>query len=128
MTRTWSSVAPELSSADSSNLSHDQGRPAKRTRLEVPRKNYPSIPWLTESWLARIVPYERIATAGPRPGVDIIGQDLLDHHINRLPNITGLQDFTPVRNSNGEQLGHRIKVLTWPMSKQDALKVKEFAA
>lgn len=128
MTRTCSSLAPELSSADSSGPSHDQGRPAKRIRLEDPRNNYPPIDWLTESWLAKLVPYERIATASPRLGVGIIGQGLLDHHINLLPNITGLQDFTPVRDSNGDQPGYRAKVVTWPMTKKDALKVREFAA
>lgn len=128
MTRTWSSLTPELSSADSFSPSHDQGRPAKRVRLEAPRNNYPSIGWLTESWLAKVVPYERIATASPRLGVGIIGQGLLDHHINLLPNITGLQDFTPVRNSDGDQPGYRAKVVTWPMTKKDALKVREFAA
>lgn len=78
--------------------------------------------------MAKVVPYERIATASPRLGVGIIGQGLLDHHINLLPNITGLQDFTPVRNSDGDQPGYRAKVVTWPMTKKDALKVREFAA
>ncbi|ROV88622.1 hypothetical protein VSDG_09149 [Cytospora chrysosperma] len=128
MTRTWSSLAPELSSADSSGPSHAQDRPAKRVRLEAPRNKYPSIDWLTESWLAKVVSYERIATASPRLGVGIIGQGLLDHHINLLPNITGLQDFTPVRDSDGDQAGYRAKVVTWPMTKKDALKVREFAA
>lgn len=47
----------------------------------------------------------------------IIEQSLLDHHINLLPNITSPVDFIPVRNSNGQHLGYRVKVVTWPLSK-----------
>lgn len=103
--------------------------PAKRICLEDSRNGHSSLPWLTESWLAKVVRYERIATASPRLGVGVIGHSLLDHHINLLPNITGLQDFTPVvREGNSGQLEYRVKTITWPMSKHDELKVKEFAA
>ncbi|KUI61907.1 hypothetical protein VP1G_11404 [Cytospora mali] len=128
--RTSSSLAPELSSTESSHLFHDQAHPSpsKRVRLEDPRNNYPSIPWLTESWLAKVVPYERIATASPRLGVGIIRQGLLDHYINLLPNITGFADLMPVSDSSGQHLGHRVKVATWPLTKQDELKARKFAA
>ncbi|KUI65673.1 hypothetical protein VM1G_11316 [Cytospora mali] len=97
-------------------------------RNKDPRNNHPSIPWLTESWLAKVVPYERIATASPRLGVGIIRQGLLDHYINLLPNITGFGDFMPVPDSSGRHLGHRVKVATWPLTKQDELRARKFAA
>lgn len=58
----------------------------------------------------------------------VIGQSLLDHHINLSPSITGVADFAPVRDGTGQHLGYRVKIATWPLSKQDALKVREFAA
>jgi hypothetical protein len=61
-------------------------------------------------------------------GVGLIGQSLLDHYINLSPDITGVADFTPVRDRVGQHLGYRRKIATWPLSKQDALKFKDFGA
>ncbi|KAJ0116482.1 hypothetical protein J7T55_007462 [Diaporthe amygdali] len=129
MVNTSSSLAPALSSFEAnSSDSHDQGPPPKRVCREAPRKRYPPIAWLTQRWLAKSVPYERIATASPRLGVGVIGQGLLNHHINLSPGITGIADFAPVRDIAGHHLGYRVKIATWPLSKQDALKAKELAA
>lgn len=98
--------------------------PPKRICREAPGKRFPPITWLTQQWLSTTVPYERIATASPRSGVGVIGHELLDDHINRSPNITSLADFTPVRDGAGHLLGYRAKIPTWPLSKQDALKVR----
>lgn len=92
------------------------------------RKRPPRIAWLTQHWLSKSVPYERIATASPKLGVGVIGQSLLDHYVNLSPNITGVADFAPVRDGAGHHLGFRVKIATWPLSKQDALKAKDFAA
>lgn len=96
---------------------------------QSPRKNkYPSLEWLTESWLGRVVSYERIATASPKLGVGIIGQSLLDHHINLLPHLHSLADFVSVRNDGGEHVGYRAKVRTWPLLERETIETREFAA
>lgn len=129
MVNTSSSLAPDVSSSEaSSSVSHDQGPPPKRVRREAPGRRFPPITWLTQHWLSKSVPYERIATASPRLGVGVIGQGLLDHHINLSPSITGVADFAPVRDGAGHYLGYRVKIATWPLSKKDELKVKDFNA
>ncbi|ROW17833.1 hypothetical protein VPNG_00745 [Cytospora leucostoma] len=122
------SLASALSSVNKSDMSHHQTHPMKHIHVEAPTKWCTSLDWFTESWLAKTVRYERIATASPRLGVGVIGLGLLGHHINVLPNITSLADFTPVRQSHGQYPGYRPKIVTWPLSEQDALKVTEFAA
>jgi hypothetical protein len=61
-------------------------------------------------------------------GTGLIAQSLLEHYINLSPGITGVADFTPVRDGAGNHLGYRPKMATWPLSKQDALKHKAFDA
>lgn len=100
----------------------------KRIHVEAPRKGCTSLDWFTESWLAKTVRYERIATASPRLRVGIIRLGLLGYHMDVLPNGTSLADFTPVRQSHGQYLGYNPKIVTWPLSEQDALKVTAFAA
>lgn len=92
------------------------------------RNKYPNIPWLTQSWLAKVNRYERIATAGPSMGIGLIGQGLLQHHIALLPGLKSAADFMPVRNEAGELAGYRAKVRTWPLLKRETIEVREMAA
>lgn len=92
------------------------------------RNEYPNIPWLTQSWLAKNNRYERIATASPRMGIGLISQGLLEHHIALLPGFKSAADFIPVRNEDGESAGYRAKVRTWPLLKRETIEVREIAA
>lgn len=109
---------PVTKAASSTGNDNDTGR----------RKKYPRIPWLTENWLAKDHRHERIATAGPRMGIDLITQGLLEHHIALLlgPDKSAA-DFMPVRNEADELAGYRAKVRTWPLLKRETIQVREFA-
>ena len=96
-------------------VSCDSSGPALRL---PPRNAYPAIPWLQDSWLYRLIPYEHIATASPRVGVGMIGQGLLQHHVDLLRDIDGVQNLL----RHGTCTGPRSKIATWPMSKQEATK------
>ncbi|KAB5558522.1 hypothetical protein GE09DRAFT_116227 [Coniochaeta sp. 2T2.1] len=90
--------------------------------------NYPTIPWLTESWLSKLVPYERIATASPRIGMGIIATGLIEHHVNLLPTLHSPADFVHVHDRYGQSTGVRPKMATWPLTKKEVLCHKEWAA
>jgi hypothetical protein len=90
--------------------------------------NYPAIPWMTESWLSKLVRYERFATASPRIGMGIIGTGLIQHHVNLMPTLYSAADFVYVHDRHGQAVGVRPKMATWPLSKKEALSQKEWAA
>lgn len=92
------------------------------------RNAYPSIPWITESWLAKLVRHERIAVASPRIGMGLIGTELIQQHINLTPTLHSPGDFIHVHDERGHYLGVRPKMATWPLTKEDVLKYREWSA
>jgi hypothetical protein len=92
------------------------------------RNTYPSIPWITESWLAKLVRHERIAVASPRIGMGLIGTELIQQHINLTPTLHSPADFIHVHDERGHYLGVRPKMATWPLTKEDILKYREWSA
>jgi len=94
----------------------------------VKHNNYPTIPWMTESWLSKLVPYERLATASPRIGMGIIGVGLIQHHVNLMPTLHSAADFVYVHDHHGRSQGVRPKMATWPLSKKEVLAQKQWAA
>lgn len=95
---------------------------------QVSRNRYPVISWLKESWLKRVIPYERIATASPKQDAVASNEPAIAHHISSLPNLEGPSDLVLVINQDGQQVRYRMKARTWPLLKHEMLKVKEFAA
>jgi hypothetical protein len=83
---------------------------------------------MTESWLAKLVRYERLATATPRMGMGIIGPGLMHHHVNLMPTLHSAADFAYVHDRQGRAVGVRPKVATWPLTKKEVLRHKEWEA
>nr|XP_036575345.1 uncharacterized protein CTRU02_14687 [Colletotrichum truncatum]KAF6781903.1 hypothetical protein CTRU02_14687 [Colletotrichum truncatum] len=95
--------------------------------------NYPATPWLLEAFLQTNNRAERIAAGSPRSGVGILGLGLLEHHIRLLPTMRSAQDAFHVFDhstaaASPKYLGWRQKVATWPLSQQEAMNNRTFAA
>lgn len=90
--------------------------------------NYPTIPWMTESWLLKLVRYESVAAASPRIGLGIIGTGLIQHHVNLIPTLHSAADFLYVYDRAGSVAGVRPKMATWPLSKKEVMSHKEWQA
>jgi len=125
-----SSNVAENTSGSSSNHNNHNNTAVTEAALSsvVSHNNYPTIPWMTESWLLKLVRYERIATASPRIGMGLIGTGLIQHHVNLIPTLHSAADFLYVHDRDGRATAVRQKMATWPLSKQEVLTHKEWAA
>ncbi|OIW33540.1 hypothetical protein CONLIGDRAFT_182211 [Coniochaeta ligniaria NRRL 30616] len=124
-----SNVAENGSGSSSNHNNHNNsGVTEAALSLVTNNNNYPKIPWMTESWLLRLVRYERIATASPRVGMGLIGTGLIQHHVNLIPTLHSAADFLYVHDRYGRAAGVRPKMATWPLSKKEVLSHKEWAA
>jgi len=84
------------------------------------------ISWLQEAWQLPHIRYERIATGSPLVGVAVLGQSLLQHHLDLAPARWTAADFAPVRDAAGEYLGARPKLPTWPLTRKDMMRHKSW--
>jgi hypothetical protein len=56
----------------------------------------------------------------------VLGQNLLQHHLDLAPGFWTAADFVPVRSEDGDYLGGREKLPTWPMTKKEGMKHKSW--
>lgn len=122
-------AGPSNIAENGSCSSHDSNNKyASFSHTLADHHGYPQISWMTESWLAKLVRYELIGTASPRIGMALIGTGLIDHHVNLIPTLHSAADFLYVHDSRGRTVGVRPKMATWPLSQQEVLNHKEWAA
>ena len=86
--------------------------------------NYTRTAWFDQAWRATSNRYDRIATGSPRTTVDPLTQDQVRRHINLLPTLHSVADFLHIYNHNGQYVGSRPKLATWPLTEKDAAKNK----
>lgn len=84
---------------------------------QTSQKKYPAISWLAESWLKKVIPYERIVMVSPRLDTVVTDRTAELSLISSLPSTESPADLILVANKDGEHIGRRIKVRTWPLLK-----------
>ena len=111
---------PHSSAVDSSSHNH----------LLSSLRCVPSLPsWLHGSYAAHNHRYERIALGRPSIGMAVLTRELMEMHIQQAPDIRGMLDCLPVADRpNMTFIGWRQKLGTWPLSKQERLVSRQFAA
>ncbi len=128
-TSTYGSATLVLSCNITTNVitSNNIGVTEAALSLVANDNNYTTIPWTTESWLWKLIRYERIATASPRIGMGLIGTGLIQHLVNLIPTLHSAADFLYVHDDYGRAAGVRPKMATWPLSKKEVLSHREWA-
>jgi len=73
----------------------------------IPNLSY----WLHDAQNHR---HERIATGTVGMGMAIITQDIIEMHIQQVPDVRGMMDFLPATDQSGLSfIGWRKKMMTW---------------
>jgi len=71
--------------------------------------------------------YERIAVGTLSMGMAVMTREMMEMQVQQAPSVRGMMDCLPTRvpRKNGMEMGWRVKLGTWPLSKHEAMVAEQ---
>lgn len=93
----------------------------------------PSLPhsvssWFHESFAPINHRHERIALGHIEMGMAVLTREMMEMQIQQAPNVRGMMDCLPTKQPERSEMGWRVKLGTWPLSKHEATVARKFSA
>lgn len=61
-------------------------------------------------------------------GMAVLTREMMEMQIQQAPNVRGMMDCLPTKQPERSEMGWRVKLGTWPLSKHEATVARKFSA